>query len=745
MMLKKLIWNDVRQNKLMSAATVFFMTISAALLILTSLLLTNLIGTINSLMDKAMVPDMIQMHVGEVDERDLSKFARSHSEVQDWQLCRFLNLDNSQIVLGGYNMADSTQDNGLSVQSERFDFLLGMDGGLPEILPGEVYVPICYKDKYGLMIGDEMTMEDQRLIITGFIRDAQMNAMMASSKRFLVNIEDYERLREQGQEEYLIEFLLREGTDPGVIQTAYTDQRLPSNGPVITRPLIRMINALSDGMMIFVIFLVSVIVLLISMLCIHFILSIQMERDRKEMGMLKALGVGRREIRRLYFTKYLLFSLCGALLGLVMAMAAQEPLARQLRELYGAAKQGVFMIVIPFLAAFVTEGIILLSIRHSLRKTDRLSPLDAMFQARKKEKGRVQYILIGIVTAACTSLMLIPNNLYHTMSDPSFVTYMGIGNGQVRIDVRQTDNISGLTEQIAAVLKEDAQVEKYAVLQTGSYPAVLPDGSKVNLTVEAGDHLVFPVSYSEGMAPALKGEIALSTLNAEELELSVGDTLQLLEDGIETDYTVCGIYSDITNGGKTAKISGREIKTPVIWSVLYVSLEKSVEEEMWMERYWAMGVDVVNIADYVQDTYAQTLTQLRLASRAVVGIGVLVIAAVLGLFSRLIVERSRYTISLCKALGFTGKECERKYFISGMNPVVIGAAAGLLLGCPGGEGLCGVVLKSFGASGFRFVIDPVQVLAKILLIVLGIAALAIWIGVTGIKHMKAYECCMGKE
>ena len=312
-MLKKLIWNDIRQNKLMSASTVFFMTISAALLILTALLLTNLLGTIDSLMDKAVVPDLMQMHAGEIDEDALSRFAQSHPEVRDWQLCRFLNLSNSSIVLGGHNMVDSTQDNGLSVQSPRFDFLLGMDGELPQVKPGEVYVPICYQAKYDLAVGDEMKIGDERLTIAGFIRDAQMNSMMASSKRFLVNEADYNRL--DGQEEYLVEFLLREGADVSVFQTAYTDQGLPSNGPAITRPLIGMVNALSDGMMIFVIFLVSIIVLLISMLCIHFILSIQMERDRKEVGMLKALGIDRREIRRIYFTKYILFSLCGALLG----------------------------------------------------------------------------------------------------------------------------------------------------------------------------------------------------------------------------------------------------------------------------------------------------------------------------------------------------------------------------------------------------------------------------------------------
>lgn len=74
-MLKKLIWNDVRQNKLMSAATVFFMAVSAALLILTALLLTNLLGTIDALMDKAAVPDVMQMHAGEIDEGELLRFA----------------------------------------------------------------------------------------------------------------------------------------------------------------------------------------------------------------------------------------------------------------------------------------------------------------------------------------------------------------------------------------------------------------------------------------------------------------------------------------------------------------------------------------------------------------------------------------------------------------------------------------------------------------------------------------------
>lgn len=744
-MLKKLIWNDVRQNKFLTAATIFFMSISASLLILTALLFTELLGTIGSLMDQAVVPDLMQMHTGTVDEAQLEEFAQSRPEVQDWQLCCFLNLDNSQLVLGEHNMADSTQDNGFSVQNGKFDFLLGMNGEKPQVLPGEVYVPICYRAKYDLTVGAEMTVGETRLIIAGFLRDAQMNAMMASSKRFLVSQSDYDHLCTQGQEEYLIEFLLQEGADGNALQTAYADAGLPSNGPTITRPLIRMMNALSDGMMIFIIFLMSIIVLVISMLCIHFILSIQIERDRKEMGLMKALGIDRRNIRQIYFTKYLLFSAVGALFGLTAARIAQAPLAHQLREVYGEAKQGSSMAVIAVLAALLTEGILLLSIWHTLRKTDRLSALDALFQSQKKGRSSTQYILIGAVTAACTFLMLVPNNLYHTLSDPSFVTYMGIGSGELRMDVRQRDDIDNITAEITAALEQDVQVDKYTVLQTASCPARLPDGSKINLTVEAGDHLIFPISYSAGTAPKQEHEIALSALNAKELHLNLGDTLMLTVNGAETDYTVCGIYSDITNGGKTAKICSHKTQTSVIWSVLYVSLKPGADAETWMARYRDWDADVVKIADYVKDTYAQTLSQLKIVSWAIIGIGVLVILVVLGLFSRLLVERNRYSISLRKALGFTSRECERNYFTKGMAAAVTGTSIGLLFGCFGGETLCGAVLKSFGAEYFHFVIHPAQVLAGLPLIILGASALAIFWGTTKIKEIKAYECCVGKE
>lgn len=693
-MLTKLIWNDVRQNKLLSAATVFFMTVSAMMLGLTALLFSGLLGSVNALMEQAQVPDLLQMHTGALEESQISRFAGEHPEIDQWQICRFLNLDNSQVALGGHSLLDSTQDNGLCVQSEHFDYLLDMDNNRPHVLPGQVYVPVCYRARYDLNIGDTMQIGGEGLTIAGFLRDSQMNSMMASSKRFLVSQWDYERLNPHGEEEYLIEFLLKDGGNANAVSTAYTQQGLPANGPAITKPLIRMMNALSDGTTIFVIFLTAVVVLLVALLCIRFILSIRMERDKREAGMLKALGIGKGEIKRLYFSKYLLFSLCGGLLGLGAAAVLQGPLEGQIRELCGASDRGAQSAVSALCAVAVVEAVILLSVWRSLKKTDKLSVLAALFPVREQKQNLRQYLLIGFVSAA---------------------------------------------------LERDEQVARYAVLETQSLPAVLADGTTCNLTVELGDHTIFPVRYSEGTMPVADHEIALSSLNAKELGLSIGDTLLLRVGGEERRCTVCGIYSDITNGGKTAKAGGRTSDGPVIWSVAYVSLKGRSAGSRWMEAYSQAGADVTDIEDYVRDTYGPTLAQLRLASRGAILIAVLVAFVVIALFLRLIVERNRDAISLQKALGFTGGDVGRAYFYKGFLSAAAGVLTGLFLGTLLGEGLCGAVLKSFVADSFRFIIRWDRLLVGIPAIILGTTILAVLTGTAEVRRVKAYECCTGRD
>lgn len=752
----RILWNDLKGSPLSAVTTWLFMSVSAFLFALTCFLSVGLLGSVNTLMEAAGTPDFLQMHAGKIDESALVRFAGKQEQVLNFQILRFLNLENSSIVLGEHSLADSTQDNGVCVQSEQFDYLVDLENHvIEEVRSGEIYVPVCYRKMFGLNEGETVQIGESDFTIAGFLRDSQMNAMMASSKRFLVSHADYEQLKSAGSEEYLIEFLLREGTDRNAFATEYTDAGLPSNGPAITKPLIRMMNALSDGLMILVILLVSVVLLLISMLCIRFTLLTRLEADRKEIGMMKAIGIPKGEIRELYFLKFLALSGSGAVCGLLLALASKGILSAQMRELYGAPENGWLEFPTAFAGAALTEGILLFSVRRTLKRTEKLSAVEALTGQLKGGKQRLlpapQYIIVTFVITLGMFLMILPQNILSTISSPKFVTYMGIGDGEIRLDLRQTEDIAGKTGQVEKLLSEEEQVARFVVLQTVSCRAVLPDGTYTALQVEQGDHTVFPVSYAAGDAPKAKNEIALSYLCAEELGLSVGDTFALLTEETPQEYMVCGIYSDITNGGKTAKAAFLPGTGAPMWSIFYVSLKENTSKEQWLSA-WTQTVSesgisagAVDIREYVADTYSQTIREIRMAALGAVLAAALVMFVVVILFTQLIVAEDRYEISLRKAIGLTGRDIKRLYFLKFLPVLAAGMLAGILSGNLLGEQLTGLFLKTLGAPGFRFLIDYQAVFGRIPAVAVISVFCAILPGLSQIRHIRAYECCMGKE
>ena len=152
----RLVWNDWKENRLVTAATICFMAVSAALMGLSVLLSATLLTSIDRLMETAETPDYLQMHSGELDYEVLAQFAASRPDVAQMQTASFLNLENGKLSLGMQTLADNTQDNGLCVQNEAFDYLMDLEGNVIRVSPGEVYVPVCYLSEYALGVGESL-------------------------------------------------------------------------------------------------------------------------------------------------------------------------------------------------------------------------------------------------------------------------------------------------------------------------------------------------------------------------------------------------------------------------------------------------------------------------------------------------------------------------------------------------------------------------------------------------------------
>lgn len=769
----RIIRNDLSRSKLITLTTMIFVGAAAMLVSLAAILVVNLTGSIDTLMKRAETPHFMQMHSGELNMPRLTEFAANNRDIDQFQVLEFLNMDGARIQIGEHSLADSVQDHGFSVQSGKFDYLLDLDGQVIDVSDGELYVPVNYMRDHTAKAGDNAIINGQEFTIAGFLRDSQMNSMLSSSKRFLVSANDYEALKPLGSMEYLIEFRLKDLSALGAFEAAYASAGLEANGPAITYPLIRMLNAISDGIMIGVILIVSILVVAIALMCIRFTLLAKIEEDYREIGVMKAIGLRVTDIKKLYLVKYAVVAAAGSMLGYVLSLVFKGMLLENIRLYMGESDKasaaslfGIIGVLLVFLA-------IIAYVNRVLRRLRKISAAEAIRFGIAKERAaggrfvrlsnnrllgtnvflgvkdvlarKKLYTTMLVVLIISSFIMIVPQNLHSTISSKSFIEYMGIGGYDIRMDIQQKENMAGHAADIVAVLSRDNAIAQYAVLETKTFKTKAADGSESNVKVELGDHSAFPIAYSEGGAPASAREIALSKLNADELGKKVGDPMTLIVAGQEQQLTVSGIYSDITNGGKTAKASFEDHLAETMWIVICAELlnKAQLAEKIFDYTEKFRFAKISDIDAFIAQTFGSTIRSVEKASYAAIVVALMLTVLITLLFMKMLIAKDRYSIAVMRAFGFTDSDVRAQYVARSALVLLAGLALGTLLANTLGELLAGAAISSFGASTFRFEVNSLSAYLLSPAMMVGTVLMATIIGISGAGRIKISEHIKG--
>lgn len=773
-MKRRMIWHDLMRNKVITLMILLFISVASMLLALATVLGVSLFGSIDRLMQDAKTPHFMQMSTGDADLDTLESFAASRDDVSQFQVLSFLNMDSDKIRINESSLTGTLQDNGFCTQSGQFDFLLDLNGIPVKPMDGELYAPVFYNKDGTINMGDIVTVNGLQFTVSGFVRDSQMNSALAYSKRFVVSEADYAKLEPFGKAEHLIEFRLYNLSDLGQFAAAYSAAGLPANGPTLTWPLFRMISAISDGMMIAVILLISILVILIALLCIRFALLAKIEEDYREIGVMKALGMRVSDIRSLYLSSYAAIAAAGSILGLFLALLFYRPMASGIRLNFGDGKNSIVSLLPGLASVLFLFCFILFYINFNLRRFRKISAAEAIrFGMSSQESAtaktislsknvttqnkffqslptnlflgiwdvRIRKRLYGTMLAViilAAFIIIVPQNLYYTISAKNFVTYMGIGLCDLRVDLQQSEELDKKAEQIAAFMESDTAISEYTMLITKTFGVKLENGTNENIKIELGDHTVFPVQYVKGRMPLSEEEIALSSINADEWGKTTGDKLTVLTKDGEKVLNICGVYSDISNGGKTAKAVFSDNSTNVAWSIIYARLTDPMQVAGIREQYANQFpfAKVSDIDDYVSQTFGQTVLSVRMASIVSIFVAAAVTLLVTLLFLKLLVAKDCYSIAVMKAMGFTSKDVKRQYLWRIVTILAIGIVLGMILSVTLGEKLAGMAISSFGAAAFQFVVNlPVTLLFCPLVMILA-ALIAVTAGTTAIKGVN---------
>lgn len=738
-MYNRIIRNDIFKNIGVTLAITMFVAAAAMLVALAAIMAVNLTA-VDTLMTQAKTPHFMQMHsnnsvsADKIDIGQLERFAQQNNNVEQWQVVEFLNIDGVEMVFPGTSLGGNMQDNGLCVQSEHFDYLLDLDGQVISPKDGELYVPVCYMRDNTAKVGDRAVISGKEFTVAGFLRDSQMNSALSSSKRFLVSEKDFAQMQNSGNIEYLIEFRLKDMSALGAFETAYTVAGLPANGPTVTYSLFKTMNGFSDGMLIGILIVVGLLVVVVAFMCIRFTLLAKIEDDYKEIGVMKAIGLSFTHIRKIYIAKYAVIGAFGCGLGYLLSLTFGGLLTQSIRLYMGESEYAALAPLLGVLGVLLVFFAMLTYVGSVLRRLRKISAANAIRFGAGQEKASVTKhfflcrnrlfstnIFLGIkdvlarkslyatmfcVVVIAAFIMIVPQNLYNTIAAKDFGRYMGIGNYDLRLDIQQTDDITQKSEQIKAVMDSDPSIEQSVILTT----KIFKTNTGESLKVELGNHLVFPVAYASGKAPTSKNEIALSAMNSDELAKQVGDSITLYIDGSEQQLMVCGIYSDITNGGKTAKAVFDDSSGDPMWSILCADIAEQAHITAVTKKYATQFpyAKIASINDYIIQTFGQTISSVKIASYAAMAIALLITALVTLLFMKLLTSKDRYSIAVMKAIGFTNKDIAVQYIVRAVFVLFMGVLVGTYMANTLGESLGGMVISAFGASSFRFTINPVS-------------------------------------
>ncbi len=744
-MFLKIVKNDFTRKKIITLAVFVFITMAVILGASATNIIANLTQSMSELQQRAVPADITQMHAGKYDQAEIDKFTEQYSEhIAMQETMVLLNFDGSNIHFGeGETMAGTVQDISFVIQNKKFDFILDLNNEKLDMKTGEVAVPIYFMVEHDLKIGDRITVKNEgykkEFVISDYARDYEMNSSLTSSKRFVISQADYDEMlsKYSGELEYLIEFKMKENGDSQLVQTAYIEAGLPANGPTVGGKIFMLFNAMSDAAVAMVIILISILLIIISAFCIRLTFLATIDEDLREIGVMKAMGMSKKDIKKVYVSKYRVMSVLAGILGYLLSFGVVNLFTGNMRLYLSSDLSGSLKYVLSLIAPLFVYFMIVMYCKKVLKRIDKISAVEAL-RSDIMERGKNRkysfpllknkffstniymgirdvwkrfklYRLLVFIFVVCTFIIILPLNMYNTMNSPEFSTYMGIGKCDMRIDLRRTNTITEDFEKLQQELKNDSDIEKYAAYITCSYQVKNAEGSWDYINIETGDFSVFPLNYLEGRTPENEGEISLSYANAsaDGLNKKVGDEVVVRVAGTEKTMKVCGIYQDITNGGKTAKadISLGLNEDSVLWYIVNIDVAANVDIRNKMDYYQNAynSAQVNDIKEYTQQTLGNIISQMSTIVIGGIAIAVIIVVLITALFLKMLLSKDMSQIAIMRSVGLTSKNIKHQYMAGTLMVLILGIILGVLASDYLGEFIVSMAMSSMGAARIQFV------------------------------------------
>lgn len=320
----RILKKDLKRKKAMNVILLVFI-ILATMFVASSV--NNIISVTTALdnyLDMSNAPDYFTATMNKIASDDVDEILKNAENVDSFGIEEIIYMSQLNVLYDDepLNASSSTQ----LLQSDKdisMNYFLSDNTILESVKPGEFYITSYAMENAELDIGDKITIEiegvSKEFTLAGGIKDAVLGSELMSMTRYIISAEDFEAFSsdEMINSMYGGKFCYIH-TDDVEKTRSEISEITDSFITTMDRAFIKF-TYVFDMIVTGIILAVSIILISIAFVVLRFTITFTLSEEYREIGVMKAIGIGNMKIRGLYLTKYAALSVIGAIIGLLLS------------------------------------------------------------------------------------------------------------------------------------------------------------------------------------------------------------------------------------------------------------------------------------------------------------------------------------------------------------------------------------------------------------------------------------------
>ena len=687
---------DLKRKKAMNMILLLFIILATMFVSSSVNNIINVTTALDNYFEMANAPDYFVATMNKNLSVDIDETVGSASAVDCYAMenILFLSSDNfifedeDIVINGGTNL----------VQSDIWMNYFLSDGSILEtVKPGEFYMTEGKADALGVDVGDRLTIElngvSREFVLADKIKDALLGSNQLSITRYIISEEDFECfLSAENTEEYY-------GGTLVYLYSSDMEKVSTQIKPIVDNSICTMDRAfmefcyILDMIVVGVLLVVSIILIAIAFVVLRFTISFTLSEEFREIGVMKAIGIGNFRIRGLYLVKYMGLSVIGATIGFALSFPFGEMLMSVSSQSIIVGNQSP--ILINIFCTVLVIAVILLFCYECTDKVKKMTPIDAIRNGQTGERFRKKslmslgksklsvtsflalndiasspkcYGIISLTFFLCLSLLLILSATVSTMNSDSLATTFGWADCDIYIDSKIG----------AECILEDGheKLEKHLnnmeqILAQNDIPAKCYQETMFNLPVAFGENesniciyqgtgtTMDMYEYTAGTVPQNTDEIAITRIAADKLNANIGDTVTIKTIDGDKEYMITGFFQSMSMQGSGIRLHSDEYinyaqATGYVNTQIVFTDNPDSEEINWrmeeIQRIFPEYENIETCAETVKDMLGVADTLASVKSLIVI-LAIILAALITVLMERSFIAKEQGEIALMKAVG----------------------------------------------------------------------------------------------